>query len=428
MPDLRTPAVNRLQKEDNPIHDWYRFVLSFPPQLVRKYLQEFNAKDNTLVCDPFCGTGTTLVECVKQNIPSIGFEALPMPYFASKVKTNLDLDISKLSFLRDIIYDEAIKDLIAAGISDEPLFNLDTNYNDLLTLNKDSYSILIKNSISPLPLHKLLILKKQIDTYSSKDNRDFLYLALAYVSVANASNLRFGPEVGVGKIKQDSPVVSSWYDKVSKMIIDLESYKNKSNSFSSVYNYDSRSLSGAKHNIDIIITSPPYPNEKDYTRTTRLESAILGLIKDKKALRSIKQDLVRSNTRNVYKYDNDDDIINQFNRIIALSKEIEEKRIVLGKTSGFEKLYSRVTSLYFGGMYRHLKSLKEYLNNNAMLAYVVGDQASYFRIKIETSSLLADIAKYLDYKVVKIDLFRERYSTATKDYLREDVLILQNKN
>jgi DNA modification methylase len=33
--------------------------------------------------------------------------------------------------------------------------------------------------------------------------------------------------------------------------------------------------------IDAVITSPPYPNEKDYTRTTRLESVLLGFITTK---------------------------------------------------------------------------------------------------------------------------------------------------
>ena len=49
-----------------------------------------------------------------------------------------------------------------------------------------------------------------------------------------------------------------------------------------------------------------YPNEKDYTRTTRLESVILGLIGDAGSLRALKKNLIRSNTRGVYKGDADD--------------------------------------------------------------------------------------------------------------------------
>ena len=36
--------------------------------------------------------------------------------------------------------------------------------------------------------------------------------------------------------------------------------------------------------IDAVITSPPYPNEKDYTRTMRLESVLLGFVSNKAEL------------------------------------------------------------------------------------------------------------------------------------------------
>ena len=58
--------------------------------------------------------------------------------------------------------------------------------------------------------------------------------------------------------------------------------------------------------MDAVITSPPYPNEKDYTRTTRLESVLLGFLTDRASLRRMKEGLLRSNTRNVYKDDDDD--------------------------------------------------------------------------------------------------------------------------
>lgn len=33
--------LNRLSPEDRPVHQWYRFVLSYPPHLVRTYLEHF---------------------------------------------------------------------------------------------------------------------------------------------------------------------------------------------------------------------------------------------------------------------------------------------------------------------------------------------------------------------------------------------------
>lgn len=54
--------LNRFYEEDKAIHDWYRFVLSYPPHLVRKYIEIFDLNSDSVVLDPFCGTGTTLVE------------------------------------------------------------------------------------------------------------------------------------------------------------------------------------------------------------------------------------------------------------------------------------------------------------------------------------------------------------------------------
>ena len=34
--------ANKLRSEDRPVHDWYRFVLSYPPHFVREYLQRFD--------------------------------------------------------------------------------------------------------------------------------------------------------------------------------------------------------------------------------------------------------------------------------------------------------------------------------------------------------------------------------------------------
>ena len=97
----------------------------------------------------------------------------------------------------------------------------------------------------------------------------------------------------------------------------------------------------------------------------------------------------------------------------------------LGKTSGFEKLYARVVKLYFGGMAQHLEELKPKLRPGARLAYVVGDQASYFRIMIRTGEILAEIAGDSGYEVEGIDLFRTRFSTATQNQLREEVVLLR---
>ena len=52
---MSNPDRNRLAADDRAVHDWYRFVLSFPPHLVREYLTRFEVRPDQRVLDPFCG-------------------------------------------------------------------------------------------------------------------------------------------------------------------------------------------------------------------------------------------------------------------------------------------------------------------------------------------------------------------------------------
>ncbi|MEZ4640690.1 MAG: hypothetical protein R2856_37990 [Caldilineaceae bacterium] len=215
--------------------------------------------------------------------------------------------------------------------------------------------------------------------------------------------------------------------EIRKMVGDLTAVQGDVFPNAVVHFADARNLQQIiqPRSVDAVITSPPYPNEKDYTRTTRLESVVLGFFADMAQLRIHKKRLLRSNTRGVYTVDDDDKWIADNQKIQDLAKTIEDRRIELGKTSGFEKLYARVTKLYFGGMARHFHDLKAVLAPGAKLAYVVGDQASYLQVMIRTGELLAEIAESLGYEVERIDLFRTRYATATQMELREEVVILK---
>jgi DNA modification methylase len=418
---------NQLNKQDRAVHDWYRFVLSFPPHLVRNYIEKFNLTSDNVILDPFCGTGTTLVESKLNNIQSIGIEANTFAHFASSVKVDWSIDPDSLHRKALEIAGAVEIELQLQGINDAESFTGDLDCLNLRKLNPDEEKLLLTNSISPLPLHKSLTLLNYIHKHKDEPYYRHLLLSFSNALVFDFSNLHFGPEVGVRKPKKDVPVIRTWLDKIDDMVQDLKLVASMQKTKSNVFLADSRETGTIilPNSVDGVITSPPYPNEKDYTRTTRLESVLLGFIKDKAELRELKQTLIRSNTRNVYKADDDDLVVANNKEIQRISKEIEDRRIELGKTSGFERLYGRVTKLYFGGMSRHLASLRPLLRPGAQLAYVVGDQASYLRIMIRTGQLLAEIAESLGYKVVDIDLFRKRFASATKEELREEVVMLK---
>lgn len=404
--------ANRLRDQDRAFHDWYRFVLSFPPHLVRDYLEAFQIGPGSVVLDPFCGTGTTVVEAKKAGIAAYGIEANPMAALASRVKCDWAAS-------PDMIVDQAMQ--CAANARQEI-----ARARKLRNLDPDTFKLLLTNSICPIPLHKSLILREQIAAASAAA-RPNLELAMAKTLVSSASNLHFGPEVGVRGRKGDVDVVEAWMANIHSMAVDLLAGARKASVRSNIVEADSRTATKKipERSIDFVFTSPPYPNEKDYSRATRLESVLLGFYDDKEGLREVKKRLVRSNTRGIYKSDDDDLLISNIESVQIVARKIEERRLELGKESGFERLYSRATLLYFGGMARHLKEIGRLLKPGAKLCYVVGDQASYLQVMIRTGALLAEIAETLGYRHVRTDLFRTRLATATREQLREEVVILE---
>ena len=426
----KTREDNKLRVEDRAAHDWYRFVLSYPAHIVRTYVERFGLDSKHNVLDPFCGTGTTIVECKKLGIPSCGIEPNPMAVFASRTKVDWEVNADELVAHASHIAKLTLHKFEEQGIQDEALelFGKKNGTEILLrALSPELVKLLLTDSISPLPLHKVLTLLDVLEENREPRLLAHEHLALAKSLVNEISNLHFGPEIGVGAIRTDAAVVGPWLRAVKRIAEDVRHLQTKSATPAVVHQADARDLAILlpPASVDAVITSPPYPNEKDYTRTTRLESVILGFIKSKDDLRRLKQNLVRSNTRSVYKSDTDDRLVESHEEIQKIAEAIERRRIELGKTSGFERLYARVTKLYFGGMLRHLMDLRPILRPGAQLAYVVGDQASYLRVMIRTGQLLADLANSIGYEVVGIDLFRTRLATATKEQLREEVVILR---
>ena len=300
---------NRLRIADRAAHQWYRFVLSFPPHLVRDYVAKFGLDSRHHVLDPFCGTGTTVVECKKLGIPAFGLESNPLACFASRTKLQWNIDPQKLLRHALMVADAANDRLERDGYFDDDtrclLERPGGKKATLRTLPAEVADLLLTNSISPLPLHKTLVLLDALNEHHDDCFANHERLALATALVNGISNLHFGPEVGVGPAKRDAPVVSLWLDGVRAMAQDLEILPRGETPTAMIYQADARE--GASmlppNSVDAVITSPPYPNEKDYTRTTRLESVLLGFIKSKEDLRELKRNLVRSNTRGVYKSD-----------------------------------------------------------------------------------------------------------------------------
>ena len=69
-------------------HGWHRYVGRFPPHLVRSLINYFGATSESVVCDPFSGSGTTAVECRLLGIPFVGIEICPLSFLMTKTKSS----------------------------------------------------------------------------------------------------------------------------------------------------------------------------------------------------------------------------------------------------------------------------------------------------------------------------------------------------
>ncbi|MEM7537758.1 MAG: DNA methyltransferase [Chloroflexota bacterium] len=97
----RTCAKTGKQKKQSTrysVHGLHEYKGKFNPQIVRGILNVLDVPDDATVLDPFCGSGTTLVECAHANMNAFGFDVNPMAVFVSNAKLQaLSVDANQLS-------------------------------------------------------------------------------------------------------------------------------------------------------------------------------------------------------------------------------------------------------------------------------------------------------------------------------------------
>src|SRR5258706_9270698 len=76
------------------IHSIHPYPAKFISDIPKALLSQFPIPKNSLVFDPFCGSGVTLVEAQKAGIESLGVDLNPIACLISRVKINqFDFDI-----------------------------------------------------------------------------------------------------------------------------------------------------------------------------------------------------------------------------------------------------------------------------------------------------------------------------------------------
>ena len=280
----------------------------------------------------------------------------------------------------------------------------------------DKYGMLERGWIGIDPLLRTLFLKRIIFCANiPKSYKNFFLLALVQ-TVRRVSNIRFGPELYC-RPRENVPCAFTEFQKlINKMADDLRlPSEEQIKTPSSVFEEDARNCQFSELILTLqthlVITSPPYPTEHDYTRNTRLELAFLEAVIDLKSLRKIKKAMIRSNSKSVYHDDSEGEYVKNITSIKRLIETIESKS--KNKKYAFAKMYPLIISEYFGGMHRHFKALSSVLKHRAKCAYIVGDQSSYLGVYVPTAGLLADVIQRSDIglRVDKIIKIRDRRGT-----------------
>jgi hypothetical protein len=400
------------------VHNWYRIILGYSDHLVSQVIDQFNIQECEWVLDPFCGSGTTLVECLKRGINAVGIDANPSSCFAARVKTDWTLDgrrlrenatKARLGYLQNVRTKRHLED---------------PTYRYL-----DKAGFLERGWISEKPLRKALALKMAIHNLRATPRyKNALMLALVSEITASASNIKFGPELYCGPSKENHDVLEGFLDRIDTMASDLATVSGVARSSVEVVQGDSRNCGGladvSKHApYAAIICSPPYPAEHDYTRNSRLELAFLDQVPDLAALRVIKKTMIRSHSKGIYVTDSDGDEVADNLRVMAVVQQIQKKAD--DKTHGFARYYPVVAKEYFGGIKKHLASVAPLLKQDGFCAYVVGDQSSYLGVHIPTAEMISDLAHEVGFKTAGIEHWRNRWSTTNSKNMEEHILVLR---
>lgn len=400
------------------VHNWYRLRLGYSDHLVADLLDKFELRAGDTVLDPFCGAGTSLVECMKKGVDSVGIDANPSSCFAATVKTDWHLrPMTLLSLLDDV--ERAFNHCLRSS----------TLCNDPTFLYLKETGMIERGWISHNPLVQSLALKRAIgDLHTSTSYKNALLLALIAEVVDGASNVKFGPELYCGPPRGDCDVLAGFIDRLEMMAFDLKTVKNISNyGTAEVLFGDSREcrsvVGGRRKLFSAVICSPPYPAEHDYTRNARLELAFLEAVSDRDTVREIKKGMIRSHTKGIYKSDSDDKFVANNKTIKLLVAELEEA--ILGREYGFARLYPRVVQEYFGGMKRHLLSVRELLRPGGLCAYVVGDQGSYLGVHVPTAKILAQLAEEAGFEITDIRKWRTRWASASARRIDENIVLFK---
>lgn len=395
----------------NVVHQWYDYLEDFPFSLLEESIQKYDLKRGKLVLDPFCGSGTTLVSSNFFGLNAIGIDANPLMCFVSQAKTTWDIQIDELQNIFKNITTRFIE--IARDIRH---YQFKNDFLDVMPKRE------LNQWINERMQKEVALMKDLIQKVNCEKIRRLLLVILGK-SAFDSSYVALCPGTTFYPHRQKEPFFNVFCKKMAQVYKDLETIQRFDNyGKTKVFNRSALETSSFidEESIDFIITSPPYPNDLEYTRQTRLELYLLDFVKSMEDVQRLKRMMIKGSTKLIYKEDDFGSHVKKFQSIQDIADRIGEA--LSDKNWGFD--YPRMIREYFGGMYISLKEFYKVMKKGSCNLQVVGDQ-TYKNIVIPVGKIFVELAKDIGYSDAHIELFRTRRSTTHEIPLPEEIVVIK---
>lgn len=373
--------VSYVGNKSVPLLRLYRFKEAFSLGLVNHFLDEFKATSGDVVFDPFAGMGTTLFAAMLRGLPSVGVEKLPVAAFVAETLPKLLLvGQGSIAATFDKLSGSIESFTPAPVASDVSIMSVAFRERELVRLRK---------------------WKAAIDTLSSPMREVFILLFLAILESASyASNdgqfLRLKPDKKL--LSPDEALLRKVLQAESDLIAVQHMWPDKARCIEhipTVCRADARDLGGLRFSQrpTMLITSPPYPNRYDYTRSYCLELCF-QFVKDFEELKAIRFGILRSHIES--KFDKDDrpchPVIGEVLRNLH-GKKLNNPRIPI------------MLMAYFVDMEKCIRGWSGILAPGARVAMVV-DNVRFEGQLVPVDLVLSDLAERCGFRVDRIIVAR----------------------
>lgn len=401
-----------------PVHRWYPLVEGYSSELVRRIVGE--QKKIPKVClDPFGGVCTTALSCQDMGIKCFSFENNPFFYNLSRTKLRSDYRPDEFECLINSL-EFSLKNL--RRHPSLPTLETDTLFE---SGGKDRW---IFNTSVAYGIFDIVDWIKSLDG-SSAIYKGLFECALASILVAVSNVFRNGKCLSY---KTDWEKITISRKEVHERVIDicqniiLIDLRASLNSKPLVHNFincfqgDARRLINdlKDDHVDIVITSPPYLNSRDYADIYRLELWVLGYISTFEAERKLRKSAIRSHVQIPWE-----------DSVYPEVKELEQFMRHINGLNGqlWNKNIPNMIKGYFADMHGLFNDMKPKLKKGARL-YINVANSAYGNMVCEVDVILSEIARQIGYTPIEIREVRQVKSSRQQkevDKLRESIIVLE---